>query len=191
MSVATDAAAAHLDQAIADERDGHRHLMEGNLELAQTAMRRAADQYWNSWKNAPPESVGRLVGMLKAAIIAGHAHEAADRVLAELPVPRTPTSAYGCAVAHLVRGDDTSARLLIPAITEGGPAFQRTAVAIDALAAGDHTRYAQALGAIVVDFEVRPAHLTGVPIADTAIMLEALAGSRGLACHPRSRCLPQ
>jgi hypothetical protein len=44
--------------------------------------------------------------------------------------------------------------------------------------------------AIVEDFEGREAHLTGVPIADTALMLERLAERRGLAAHPESLLLP-
>jgi hypothetical protein len=191
VSTDTNAAAAHLDRAIDSERDAHVHILAGNAELAQVAMRRAADFYWSSWQNAPPESVGRLVGMLKAAIIAGDGREAADRLLAELPTPSTPTSAYGCAIAHLVRGDNEGAQALIPMIVEGGTAFQRTAIAVDALASADRQRYAEALGTIVAHFESRPAHLTGVPIADTAIMLEALARPRGMACNPQSRCLPQ
>jgi hypothetical protein len=42
--------------------------------------------------------------------------------------------------------------------------------------------------AIVADFEGRDEHLTGVPIADTALMLERLAG--GLASRPASPLLP-
>jgi hypothetical protein len=46
------------------------------------------------------------------------------------------------------------------------------------------------VAAIVADFEGRDEHLTGVPIADTALMLERLAGARGLAAHPASALLP-
>ena len=44
--------------------------------------------------------------------------------------------------------------------------------------------------AIVRDFEGRDAHLTGVPVADTAMLMEALAAPRGLAAHPASPLMP-
>jgi hypothetical protein len=68
--------------------------------------------------------------------------------------------------------------------------FVRTADAIDALARGDGAAYAAAEAAIVADFEGREEHLTGVPIADTALMLERFAERRGLAAHPSSALLP-
>ena len=42
----------------------------------------------------------------------------------------------------------------------------------------------------MADFEAREEHLTGVPIADTALVLERLAERRRLAAHPRSALLP-
>jgi uncharacterized protein len=42
----------------------------------------------------------------------------------------------------------------------------------------------------VADFETREEHLTGVPIADTALVLERLAEPRGLAVYPLSPLLP-
>ena len=62
--------------------------------------------------------------------------------------------------------------------------------AIAALAARDGAAYAEALDAIVADFAGRDAHLTGVPIADTAVMLESLAAARGMAARPASPLLP-
>jgi hypothetical protein len=42
----------------------------------------------------------------------------------------------------------------------------------------------------VRDFEGRDAHLTGVPIADTALMLEALAAPRGMTARVDSPLMP-
>jgi hypothetical protein len=72
----------------------------------------------------------------------------------------------------------------------GSPPFVRAADAIDALVDRDGDRYAAALGTIVADFEGREEHLTGVPIADTALMLERLAAARGIACGPVSPLMP-
>ena len=57
---------------------------------------------------------------------------------------------------------------------------ERTATALRALAAGDGAAYTAAVAAIEADFEARDAHLTGVAIADTAIMLELIARERAL-----------
>ncbi len=73
---------------------------------------------------------------------------------------------------------------------EGSDAFVRTADAITAIALDNHEGYGVAIRAIVASFEQRDEHLTGVPIADTAIMLERLAEPRGLAVHPASALLP-
>jgi hypothetical protein len=70
------------------------------------------------------------------------------------------------------------------------PEFGRAAEAVEALATGASDRYADAVRAIVADFEAREQHLTGVPIADTALMLERLAEPRGMACRPDSPLMP-
>ncbi|MDP9383750.1 MAG: hypothetical protein M3P50_00675, partial [Actinomycetota bacterium] len=66
----------------------------------------------------------------------------------------------------------------------------RAADAVAALARADAAGYAAALDAIVDDFEARDAHLTGVAIADTALVLERLATPRGMAARRRSALLP-
>jgi hypothetical protein len=47
-----------------------------------------------------------------------------------------------------------------------------------------------AVAAIVADFESRSEHLTGVPIADTALMLERLAAERGIGAGLDSPLAP-
>ena len=69
----------------------------------------------------------------------------------------------------------------------GGEAFERTAAALAALAGRDEAAYAVALRAVIADFEARDSHLTGVPFADTALVLERLAEPRGLLQRARSR----
>jgi hypothetical protein len=71
-----------------------------------------------------------------------------------------------------------------------GDAFARTAEAIDAIAASDARRYARAVTAIVADFEARDEHLTGVAIADTALVLARLAARRGISTDVDSPLLP-
>ncbi len=184
----------HLDllrAAIATEGRAHRALLGGDAEAAGAALREASGQYRESWEAAPPASYGRLVGMVKAAILAGDGDEAAEYVRAQIEDPgASPPAHYALAMAALVLGDDAAAARSAVAMRAGSPPFVRAADAITALATSDAAGYADAVAAIVADFENRDDHLTGVPIADTALMLERLAEPRGLAARPPSRLLP-
>ena len=71
-----------------------------------------------------------------------------------------------------------------------GGAFARTGRALAALATSDSPAYAAALADIVADFEARDRHLSGVAVADTALVLERLAGARGMAVRPQSPLVP-
>jgi hypothetical protein len=90
-----------------------------------------------------------------------------------------------------MQGDDERAEPAAGAMAGGGDAFARTADAIAALARADAGAYRGAIAAILTDFESRADHLTGVPIADTAAVLERLAEVRGLAARPDSPLMPR
>lgn len=171
--------------AIRTEGEAHAALLAGDTAAASTAYALAAETYRASWKLAPPKSYGRLVGLLKAAVIGGTGVEAAAEVRAELKddpdAAGSPVASYVLAVAALIARDDEAVAPLAEIMEPRGGAFERTATALRALAAGDGEAYASAVGAIVDDFAARDEHLTGVPIADTAIMLEIVARERGLA----------
>jgi hypothetical protein len=129
--------------------------------------------------------------MLKAAILHGGADPAATYTRAALAGPsESPTAAYALALACLASGDDSAAALAAAHMATGGEAFERTATALAALAARDDAGYAVALRAVISDFESREVHLTGVAIADTALVLERLAEPRALAQRPSSPLLP-
>jgi hypothetical protein len=182
-----------LLEAIALEREAHRALLAGDAATAAERLRAAAARYRTSWELAPPRSFGRLIGMLKALVIAGDDPRAeAAYVREQLPEDdASPPAWYALAIAALVEGDDALARRAAAGMRAAGvEPFERTADAIDALALADGAAYAAAAEAIVADFEGREDHLTGVPIADTALMLERLADRRGLAAHPSSALLP-
>jgi hypothetical protein len=181
-----------LADAIRLEGEAHRALLSGDDATAAARLREAAGRYRASWELAPPRSFGRLIGMLKALVIAG-ADTAEPAAYVRSVVEEqdaSPPAWYALAVAGLATGDDDLARRAAAGMRPGLPAFARTADAVDALARGDRDAYAAAVGAIVADFEARDEHLTGVPIADTALMLERLAEPRGLAAHPGSALLP-
>jgi hypothetical protein len=71
-----------------------------------------------------------------------------------------------------------------------GDAFGRTGRALAAVAAGDRAAYAAALDEIVADFAGRERHLSGIAVADTALVLERLAEPRGLAARPVTPLIP-
>jgi hypothetical protein len=179
-----------MEAAIRADGEGLRALLDGDDERAQERLAEAVARYRASWELAPPRSYGRLVGMLKAAVIAGDAAEAAAYVRSQIAEADSPPSSYALAIAALVEGDDDGAGALAEGMRGGSPAFGRAADAIEALASGDAAAYAASARAIVADFESREEHLTGVPVADTALMLERLAEPRGLAAHPQSALLP-
>jgi hypothetical protein len=179
------------DRAIRLEGAGYRGLLAGNAEGARALLREAAVAYRGSWELAPPRSFGRLVGMLKAAVIAGGGADEASYVRAQVgPEGDSPASWYALGIVALVEGDDPLARRAAAGMREGSAAFGRAADALQALADGDRERYARSLGAIVADFERREDHLTGVRIADTALMFEVLARPRGLGARLQSDLLP-
>jgi hypothetical protein len=181
-----------LTAAIERDGAGQRALFDGDEDGARAAFQEASELYRQSWEEAPPESYGRLVGMLKSAVLAGSAtHEAtyASRAL-EGQGENSPTASYARALAALIAGDDRSAAGASETMRGGSEAFDRTAEAIAALAARDRGRYAAALGQIVEDFERRTEHLTGVAVADTALMLQRLARGRGIPAPIQSPVLP-
>jgi hypothetical protein len=177
--------------AVAADAAAQRCLMASDPAGAESYLRAAEQRYRESWEAAPPGGYGRLVGMLKAAILRGDAAEAADYTLGALAFgTESPTAAYALALACLAVGDDVAGASAADQMANGGEAFERTAAALGALARRDEPAYARALSAVIADFEARDLHLTGVAIADTALVLERLAEPRGLAQHPASAVLP-
>ena len=183
-------AQALLERALEREAEAQRLLLAGDDAGAADRFREVAGLYRRSWEAAHAGAYGRLAGMVKAAILAGDAGGEAAYARDRIPGGESPASAWALALASLVLEDEPGAREAAAAMGEGDAAFQRTAEAVDALAARDGPGYAAALAAIVDDFERREEHLTGVAIADTAVVLERLAEPRGIAVRPRSPVVP-
>jgi hypothetical protein len=181
-----------MTAAVARDGEAHRALIDGELEVARAAFAQAADLYRQSWEAAPPTAYGRLVGMLKSAVLAGGGGAEAEYVRGALTDadPDSATAAYARALAALVLGQDDDARAWATGMNAGGEAFARAGATIAALAAGDGARYEQAMVAIVRDFEQRAEHLTGVAVADTALVLAELAARRGVTVAIESPVLP-
>ncbi len=178
-----------LHAALAAEAEGQTILLAGGR--APEPFARAAAAYRASWEAAPPDAYGRLAGAVKAAILGDDAGATARYVLGQVPADAaSPVAAYAVAMARLALADDEAAAAAAAGMAAGGEAFERTAAALGALARHDPAAYTDALQAIVADFEGRDAHLTGVAIADTAVMLERLAEPRGMQAALASRVLP-
>lgn len=169
-----------LERAIAAEAAAQGELLAGVPEPA--GFREAAALYWESYGRARPASYGRLVGMLKAAVLGGGGEEEAARVRASLTDGGdSPTAWYAIALAALIVGDDARAVRAASAMAGGGPAFDRAAAAIEAITAVDDAGAVAAIAAIEADFAARDAHLTGVAIADTAVLFATLRERRARA----------
>jgi hypothetical protein len=187
-----------MEAAIRADGEGLRLLLDGDEAGGRERLREAVARYRTSWELAPPRSYGRLIGMLKAAVIGGDAGRAAAYVRDALgPEGDSPASWYALGLAALVEGDDALAVRAAEGMRadagrgrSGSDAFLRTAEAIAAIAERDRDRYARALDAIVADFEAREEHLTGVAIADTAVVLERVAADRGMAANVQSPLMP-
>ena len=176
-----------MREAIAADGEAHRALLDGRD--AREPLRRAAARYRESWEAAPPRAFGRLVGFAKASILAGD--DPSPYVRGQLgDEADSPAAQWALALAALAAGDDDAAGRAAEGMRGASEAFERAADAVAALATGDRDGYGAALRAIVADFEGREQHLTVVPIADTALVLERLAEPRRLAVHPASGLLP-
>ena len=167
------AAQVALERALAVEAAAQAELLDGVPEPA--GFREAAALYWTSYQLAPPSAYGRLVGMLKAAVLGGGGAEEAAIVRSLLPEGGTsPTSWYAIGIAALIAGDADVATRAAQEMSAGGDAFGRAAAAIAAIAVGDDEAADAAIAAIERDFASRDAHLTGIAIADTAVLFTTL-----------------
>jgi len=175
-----------MREAIAADAEAQEALLAG--AGAREPLARAARAYRASWEAAPPRSFGRLVGYAKAMILAGD--DPSRYVREQVGEGDSPPSWWALALAALAAGDDAAAARAADGMRGATDAFERAADAVAALAGADRAAYADAVAGIVADFEGRETHLTGVAIADTALVLERLAERRGVAVHPLSALLP-
>jgi hypothetical protein len=179
--------------AMAAAGAGLARLMQGRQGEAAGWFARSAERYRASWEDAPPGSWGRLIGAVKSRILAGDWERAADDARWALEQgPHESDSSigpYAAALAALTLEDDARAAELADRL-RGSDFPESVAAAIGALAAADRDGYADSVAAVLESFETREAYLEDIPVADTVIVLEALAERRGLAARPRSPLLP-
>jgi hypothetical protein len=175
---------------------GLARLMQGRRAEAAGWFTRAAGRFRESHADAPPGSWGRLIGAVKARLLAGDEEWAAldaGWALALGPAgSESPIGRYAAVLALLALGRDEDALPLAEGLrSEPEDAFPPpVADALAGLAAGDAERYGEAVRRVLASFEDRDSYLEDIPVADTVIVLEALAGRRGLAAGLTSPLLP-
>jgi tetratricopeptide (TPR) repeat protein len=161
-------------------------LMAGEREGASQWLQKAAERYRESWEaGSATEAWGRPIGAMKALLIAGEdATDTAEWSLEtclgvrHLDMSVSPIARYAAALALLVLERDEEAGVVAAMLGEGFP--DDVAAALAALASHDADTYRTAVAAIRTSFETREEFLEDVPVADTALALDALAVSRGL-----------
>jgi hypothetical protein len=169
-------------------------LMAGRSEDAAEWFDRAATRYRESYALAPPGSWGRPIGALKSRILADDwdgAEEAArwalDEGAAEVD---SPIGRYAGALALLTLGRDEETRPLAGSLRERDDFPPDVADALATLAAEDRLGYTYAVESVLKSFEEREAYLEDMPVADTVIVLQALAERRRMAVELESPLLP-
>lgn len=159
-------------------------MMLGERAEAKELLGRAADEYGTSWQAAPPGSWGRPIAMLRCRLMAGDdegARRDAEAVLAKgVEEASGPIGGYCAALALLVTGRDVEAGAVAGRIAEEGLEPAAVAHALAALASRDEPAFETARRAVLRSFEDRDAFLEDIPVADTLLVLDALARARGI-----------
>jgi hypothetical protein len=169
-------------------------LMQGRTQEAAGWFARAAARYRESFADAPPDSWGRPIGAIKSLVLAGDwpgAEGAAEWALrAGAAEAQSLIGRYAAALALLVLGLDAEARPHADAIRTRDDFPSAVGDALAYLAAADVLGYTEAVEAVLESFETRDEYLEDMPVADTVLVLQALAARRGLAATLTSPLLP-
>ena len=155
---------------------------------------RAAERYRESWADAPPGSWGRPIGAVKARILAGDwegaAADARWALEAGAAVSDSEIGRYAAALAYAVLGEWDEVRVHADYARTHETFPSEVADALAFVAAEDVVGYVEAVEDVLESFETREEYLEDMPVADTVLVLQALAGRRGLAAELESALLP-
>jgi hypothetical protein len=171
-------------------------LMQGRRAEAAGWFTRSAERFRESYADAPPGSWGRLIGAVKARLLAGDwdgaESDAAWTLEQGSAGGESPIGRYAAVLALLVLGrNEEAVATSAPFMDAPEDAFPRpVAESLAALAAGDGAAYQEAVARVLASFESRDEYLEGIPVADTVLVLQALADRRGIAAELRSPLLP-
>jgi tetratricopeptide (TPR) repeat protein len=170
-------------------------LMLGRRDEAAEWFDRAARRWRESFEGAPADAWGRPIGAIKARLLAGDADGAAEEARWALELgaaeAASPIGRYAGALALLVLGRDHDARHVATSLHDDPSFPEPVADALRMLAAGDDAiGYIEAVEDVLESFETREAYLEDVPVADTVLVLQALAEPRDLTAELESPLLP-
>jgi tetratricopeptide (TPR) repeat protein len=168
-------------------------LMLGDRDHAAEWFEKSVAAYRESWVDAPPDSWGRPIAAMKARLLVGKAadDEARWALDAGADDAQSPIGRYAAALAHLVLGDYDRARVHTDAIRTRDDFPRAVGDALAMIAAGtDAVGYVEAVEAVLESFETRDEYLEDVAVADTVLVLQALAEQRGLRADLNSALLP-
>ena len=173
---------------------GLAELMDGNTASARDWFASAVDRYRASYEHAPPGSWGRPIGMLKARVLAGDwsgARADASWTLAQGAADsESPIGRYAATLALLILARDDEALVLADGLRtrDGFPVDVGDALAM--LATQDPVGYTEAVEVVLESFEQRDEYLEDLPVADTVLVLQAVARRRNMAAQLESPLLP-
>jgi hypothetical protein len=182
--------------AMAATGAGLARLMQGRRAEAAGWFARSAERFRESYLGAPPGSWGRPIGAVKARVLAGDWDGAAGDAQWALEQraerAESPIGRYAAVLALLVLGRDGEAVALAESLrAEPTETFPRAvADALAGLGHADADVYRDGVGRVLESFEEREAYLEDIPVADTVVVLEALAARRGLGADLSSPLLP-
>ena len=156
-------------------------LMAGDPAAAEW-LRRAAACWRESWRGG--ESWGRPIGAIKASLLAGD-----DAAVEELShwalevgtaTAESPIGRYAGTLALLSLGRWPEARHVAESLRGRDDFPQDVADALAYISAADVVGYVGAVESVVASFETRDEFLEDARVADTALVLAALARRRGI-----------
>jgi len=173
---------------------GLAYLMAGDRENARDWFERAIERYRESFELAPPDSWGRPIAILKARILVGDwegAESDARWTLEQDAAEATsPIGRYAACLALLVLGADAEARALADGLRTHDDFPPAVGDALAFVSAQDTVGYIEAVETVLESFEAREEYLEDMPVADTVLVLQALAARRGIAAELSSELLP-
>jgi hypothetical protein len=174
---------------------GLAHLMQRRHGEAAAWFERAAERYRDSLVDAPAGSWGRPIGAVKARLLVGDWPNAVREAQWTLDLgaaeAESPIGRYAACLALLVLGRDQEARALADGLRTGADFPAAVGDALATIAAEDPLGYVEAVEAVLESFESRDEYLEDIPVADTVIVLQALAGRRGMRAELSSALLPR
>jgi hypothetical protein len=169
-------------------------LMAGQAEESREWLRRAARRYRESWEaGAPADSWGRPIAAMKSLLLAGDDAAPAARWALDAGAAgaESPIGRYAGTLALLVLAEDAAAHALGSTLSDRDDFPRPVAAGLVALAAADAPAYRVAVGEVLASFEERTDFLEDVPVADTVLVLQALAAARGATVDfPATGLLP-